>query len=426
MAEIQSENKNQHAATEQIDSLHNNSDGISTASSSHAFLGELAGSSVARKGLPSNATFEQAQEFFSKPFKDAGSLPQLCQGSAVCSIGEDHTSLASKDYVAQNIEGLAKAGYTFVGFEMALQSDQSLLDDYMGGKASRDSMINLFRSFDWEPGDPEEYVKILDAMKDYNQKTGAHMRAIGLELPVHGNAGADEIMTQRDHNWAQKIDEIIQQNPGAKIVTYSGAQHVGMRNRFNTVNQELSKLGLNSTSISFDSNDPKDRPLLDDRTAASAASKLAKTQEFSYPIVPGEDGEKRADFGVFIPWMDPKPIDTGKDVTSTEERGKTHTEEFELRDVDPDGKLLVTSDDTTEKVIKLEYKDANQSAVISPTDANILPNLTQDGWKRYLLTSGNYSFSEFRNGKKISAVELTKDGKLMQIRANPGLIYVKH
>jgi len=323
--------------------------------------------------LPSDADEKTAKEFFKLGTTRQLNLAELCQDKTVCLIGEAHDSVGAKTYLASNVSALAQKGYTLIAFEAFQQKNQKILDEYMLGKVSKADFIQVcFLEADFSIIGPEGYLKILDAMKSYNGLTGAHLRAIALEGDIHHSDDYRETMSQRNNASAKKIDEVLQANPGGKIAAYVGSAHLGVNHDdFDSLNQELAKLGRDCVAISLDYelSDPRlseNRPLVGAKAAREsiAAAKAARESGVksysSYPIELGE-GAKRADYGVYIPFLEPPPgQNIGRDVTAPSERGMCRTGLLELPDIDTDGQLLVTTENSG-KVIKACYKSGKKS-----------------------------------------------------------------
>ncbi len=375
------------------------------------------------RALPSDASIEQAKEYFKdQTGGDAGTIVDLCNGKEVCNIGERHTSLSSKEYLAENIEALAEKGYNFIAFEMVKQRDQHLLDGYVDGILSSESLLisDALLAYDYAVGAPEGYLKILDAIKDYNSRTGSHVRAIALETDYDVTNSSDSEMKKRNDAWAKKINAVLSANPGAKILTYSGGGHLGHRRDQNTLNTQLSLLGHDSTAIILDATRPKDEVINASRAAAQAATALGASRPFSYQVAADKSGAKRGDFGIFVPWKELPQAEIGKDVTSAQERQHFRTGELALTDGDADGRLYVTTD-SNRNILKLEYRTGDLSYEIRPDEAIEMADVSNDGW--ILFRHGNEkSVRLLRNGINIASVKVD-DSTLRQVRGKSRLIY---
>jgi hypothetical protein len=370
--------------------------------------------------LPSDASEALAKEFFSTHAgQDAGPLAQLCQQKEVCTISEKHSSLGDKEYMAASVIDLAQQNYSIVAFEMINQRDQKLLDGYVSGTVSADKLLtpDTFVAYDYAPGAPEGYLKILDAIKDYNQTTGSQIRPLALEIDYERT---DPEMNKRDIAWAKKIDEVLKETPGAKLVTFSGNGHLGLRKCWSTLNRELARLGHASVAIELDSAKPDEIP--DDyyKFAAKAVTALGATQPFSYAIKMDKNGEKRADFGYFVPWKEYPHPEIGKDVTPLQEQGDSRTGELNLNSSDPDGKLYVTTDNTG-TVTNLVYRGGDVIKQISPLTADENFDFGPNDW--ILFKYGRESSVRLLRNKDTIATVAIEDGKLIQVRGSKALLY---
>lgn len=362
--------------------------------------------------LPSDADLYTAKKFFKQNGTTGQSdLAELCQKKEVCGIGENHTSLGAKDYMAQNIEALAKQGYKFVGFEMVRQSNQALLDGYMKGSVSAAELIirGSFRGYDYTPGAPERYLKILDAMKEYNQRTGANIRPIALEIDYSGFA-----FNERDAAWAKKVDEVLKDNPGQKMAIYAGAAHLGIRKDYSSVNQELQKLGHDSAAISLDFHNPQESAVLKSERAARSAREQGANSPFAYTVEADEQGEKRADSAVYIPMVELAHPDFGIDVTTPEDRGKSRTGAISLPRIDPDGKLLVKTDKDG-CLISLAYQAGQSSDEIKLQKNREFEKYETGKW----IHENNEGSEDLIYDRDPAWLVITiREGKLLQVRQN--------
>jgi hypothetical protein len=379
-----------------------------------------------KAGLPSGAGTDQAREYFKKHAnEDAGELARLCRAKEVCGIGEKHSSLTAKEYLAANIGDLSRQGYNLLGFEMINQRDQKLLDGYMTGTVSRKALLSpgAFVEYDYASGAPEGYVKILDAMKDFNRRTGANLKPLAIEVDYdRTDPDRNKTMNARDVAWAKFIDETLKQNPGSKVAVYCGADHLGVRKDFSSLNQELLRLGRESAAVQLDSANPHITNGTDSTTAANAAVDAGATHAFSYPIEMGASGVRRGDFAVFVPWKEPVHYEIGRDITEPAERGKTRTGQLDFNGVDPDGKFYVTTDNAG-LVSRLEYTGGGRRHEIAPRQAEDLSDQGRDGWIIFKNGSDNdATVMLLRDGKPVAKVTIV-EGKLTQIRGNPVLIY---
>lgn len=373
-----------------------------------------------KDALPSDARLTQAKDYFNEhPTEDAGALSQLCWQKPVCSIGERHSSIASKELMAQSIESLAGQGYTTIGLEMVKQRDQGLLDAYMAGRGSKGTLLDKdrFGAHDYAAGGPEKYVSILDSMRAYNFCNLKKLKPLALEIDYDVTKNE---MTRRDVAWAKLIDAELKQHPESKIVTYTGLGHLGLGKPWSTLTEELTKLGHQSSSINLDATSPGDSLVNNSRIAAAAAGDVGAKRSFSYPIAPARNGELRANFGVFIPWIEPRLEEPGKDVTAPSERGISRTGELAMTDTDKDGKLYATTNMTGE-LTKLEYRGGGHIDTIYPPQAEEMADVRGSGWI-YFKHGTEGSLRLLRNRSFIAVVQ-TEHGKLKQIRGNPTLIY---
>lgn len=379
-----------------------------------------------KESLKSDADSIEAENFFKRnKNKSAGSLDEFCADSPICTIGERHSSTASKDYLADNMESLAQIGFTHIGFEMIKQRDQQLLDDYVFGKGDKEARARLltgetFLAYDYAPGVPEGYLRILDAIRQTNLKTGSHLRPLALEIDYDLTDKSDSEMERRNRAWADKIEQLVRDEPSARVLTYSGGAHLGFLNGKNTLNKELAERGLPSTIITLDSAQPNEQPTNDSRVAAHSANVSGIDRPYSYRIAPGREG-KRSDFGIYIPWKNPPEAPFGKEVTPRFMKSSTRTGEVFFDGDTPLTSLRITTD-RDNRVISLAVRDDDEGVdVLNPNLYKEPDGPLRKGW--FLMNNGDEeSIRYLKNGEQILKITL-KDRRLVQVRNKTALLY---
>jgi hypothetical protein len=364
--------------------------------------------------MPSDAVSFKAKAFFQAEAGSVGTLPELCQTEKICTVGEDHTDLGAKEYFTSHIDGLARKGYKLFGLEMVKQSDQALLDRYIQDGIGREELLsqNVLGGFDYAQSGPKHYLMMLDAIREHNQRTGENLKVFAMDIEY---SDPTQAMAERNQRWAQKIDQMLKENPEAKVVTYSGKGHIGKQNKYsNSVNSELEKLGHRSTSVSLDSYDPSDAqwPGYGGLVAKGANEDNIKCA-LSYPIGPGYNGEERAKYGVVVPWKSESPQEIGKNTTKT----------FDLHSFDDDAKLYVTTGEDGQP-IRLRYTGGSYDQELAPQSAKETTEGTVvgNGWFVGTSAEGKREFAMYRAGIPIVRVDVFRSGSLM-IFNNPKLLF---
>jgi len=350
-------------------------------------LQQLRGYPIETQGLPSDATIDQAEEYFRKVRQGGADLGQLCEQKQVCSIGEQHRYLPPKDFVAQQIDKLGKAGYTQFGFEMIDSSDSQILQGYVDGNVSQDELLKdeLFGGFNWAPGVPEHYIAMLDAIKNYNvdpNRTGKPIQVFGQDSrSLMLIRDFEEQDKQRNKHWAQVIADRLQSNPGERIVTYSGEGHLSVNNPpYSTLNGELQRRGIEAATISLETAPPDRAPSVNENIA-QGAERAGINEPTPYRMTPEKSGVQRADYGVVLPWYQLASPPPGQDVTppGDKERERIGQVDIPLHD-GGNGKLFIRTA-LDGKVTQLSYRNGDEQATTADMGFENKPDSRWFHWR---------------------------------------------
>ena len=153
---------------------------------------------------------------------DYGTLIQ--PDTQVFIFGETHTSAATKDELANNMDIFKKAGITHLGMEMFGTDVQGMLDEYSQGGSNEDEIRNYLREKWGYEGAVDNYMNMIAADRD------AGISIVALDTPGH----AGDIEERNDH-MVSVVEDILRNDNGAKIITLTGTMHIqangeGMRN----------------------------------------------------------------------------------------------------------------------------------------------------------------------------------------------------
>lgn len=393
----------------------------------HALLPELSQTKGSQNGLRADATEGEAANFFKTATLLPPNLSKLCNGAEVCSIGESHNTLSSKEYFAGQIADLAKAGYTRIGFEMIKADDSQVLKDYIDGKVSADQLIkrSRFGGFDYDTAAPEYYVKILDAAKAYNQSPDR----VGPPIEPFGMDTRGDDIGMRNQRWAQVIDGVRTAYPKEKVATYSGLGHLGYPAdpSCSTLAGELRRLGHKSTSISLDaadktlsSHDPKDPTyFMRPEDVAGSEAVNASVAPAAYAIKPGATGDQRADLGVALPWIDLPHPPPGTEVVKGDGRDVPRVGAIDVPlENGKHGQLLITTNSKGE-TIGARYKEDGDPPEVEAPGA---PSPSGRFWSDIseLSHRTHPAMLWTKDEKPILMTSLTPDGKLAEVRLQLG------
>jgi hypothetical protein len=396
--------------------------------------------------LPSDASPLEAEEFMQAggaTFQKG--LPELCGDKPVCSVGEAHDSLAAKDYFRSQVEGLAKAGRTFIGFEMIEKRDQHLLDAYLGGsKTALEQLLSnrVFGGFNYGSGVPEMYMTVINAIKNYNDEIKAGARR-GQPLTAFAMNNSALEFGQRNELWAQTIEDLMRKNPGAQFVTYSGADHVQRRNYAGRtlLGEALEDRGIASSLISLDSlkSAKISAPLEDAAEGACEAGLKPGTGYF----LSSSDGVKRADAAIFVGGEQLKMPPPGQEISRTGDGRRKGS--FDIETTAGKGELVVSTG-RDGQFLGLQFRIGGSVYNASPAryvrrnkgDERYLEEDRSDlslrlrrypdehpssGWASYGSHSGSVLYSLKISGVETINVKVDETGALMDIRTPVTLLY---
>ncbi|MBU6452144.1 MAG: ChaN family lipoprotein [Cyanobacteria bacterium REEB67] len=215
-------------------------------------------------------------------------------------IGERHDDLAQKDEIINQLHNLkTKGGLTHVALEMLNDADMPAVQKYFEGSGDRQTVLNRLKArWSVAPGVPEKYMDFIDAIKKE--------KLIPLALDRTRRGGDDHggsLYEARNEHWAQVVGDALNAFPKAKVLVYSGRDHVGYTASTNETEAHTNEIlqkdyGKKSTVVLLASPLDKEGSLsLHVSQAAKAAQPAACTAAFALKISK-EQSSRPADFVV--------------------------------------------------------------------------------------------------------------------------------
>jgi hypothetical protein len=179
-------------------------------------------------------------------------VSSLMQGDQrVVFFGERHDDPTHKDEIIKNLKTLKeKNGLTHVAMEMLNTSDMPNVSDYFAGTGSRKAVLDRLKDrWSQYPGAPEKYMEMIDAVKS------AGLIPLALD---ENSTGRDDnrgtLFQDRNQHWAEVINGALTANSKAKVLVYSGRDHVGYSSKHDRANEILkSTFGQSSAVVMFTS-----------------------------------------------------------------------------------------------------------------------------------------------------------------------------
>ena len=196
-------------------------------------------------------------------------------------FGERHDDLTQKSETIASLSELkAKEGLTHVALEILNDEDLQHVQDYFAGKENREVLLNRIRTrWSVAPGVPEKYLNLIDAVKSAG--------LIPIALDEKGSAldhHSDSPLLERNERWAGRLADVLKRNNSAKILVYSGRDHVGYGASKEHANELLaSKYGYGSNVVVL-SSAIDDQSKLPGRLAAAAERAGLKSKAFALKI----------------------------------------------------------------------------------------------------------------------------------------------
>lgn len=211
-------------------------------------------------------------------------LLQLLAGDRrVVFFGERHDDLGQKDLIISSLKTLkAQDGLTHLALEMLSKSDMPYVESYFYAAGSRQAVLDrLKQKWNIAPGVPEKYMQLIDAIKE------AKLIPLALDQPPEGkddNRGT--LFHDRNEHWAEAIAGPLKADSRAKVLVYSGRDHVGYAASGDLANQLLkSEYGYDSTVVNFASRlDPG--ATIEGKVAAAAQEARLKGRQFALAVDP--------------------------------------------------------------------------------------------------------------------------------------------
>lgn len=154
---------------------------------------------------------------------------ELAKGKQIVAIGESsHTTIMYKTEMTNSaLTELHSHGFNILALEALNSSEKTkkLLKQYADteGEGTQAIFSEVQKHFDQQDLQTKQYINIIS--KAHSLK----MKIIGLDLPKEKqNKYIDEAekRRQRDSNMFETIKEVLDKEPEAKIVTYTGDSHV--------------------------------------------------------------------------------------------------------------------------------------------------------------------------------------------------------
>lgn len=134
---------------------------------------------------------------------------------------------------------------------MLNDSDMPSVRSYFAGAGSRQAVLDRLKErWSIAPGVPEKYMEMIDAVKN------AQLIPLALD---EKSTGRDDnrisLFRDRNEHWANVIDGALKSDSKAKVLVYSGRDHVGYSSDHNQANEILKdEFGRSSTVVLFTSN----------------------------------------------------------------------------------------------------------------------------------------------------------------------------
>lgn len=139
--------------------------------------------------------------------------------SRVLYIGETHPNIHVRPALARALPQLAMAGVTHLGIEMLTAKNQRILDDFSARTSGSDKELleALRNEWGW---DINSYFDMLVVARELG------LRLVALDLNRSpGKESNPQSDRQRDIAMANRISEVLDSMPTAKIVVLAGSEH---------------------------------------------------------------------------------------------------------------------------------------------------------------------------------------------------------
>lgn len=156
---------------------------------------------------------------------DYGSI--VNPSTKVLTLGEIHVREITKQEVIDNLEQFKELGFTHLGLE-AFESDfQTKLDEYQKTGENKQAVVEHIQNGfgGYSPNATGLYLQMLDKAK----KLGIHTVAIDMPKPINDKNKSQGLDADslRDQWMAEMVQKVIDSNDKHKVVTFTGAAHVG-------------------------------------------------------------------------------------------------------------------------------------------------------------------------------------------------------
>jgi hypothetical protein len=269
-------------------------------------LAELAPPAAAQKivaALPeikADATPAEVEKIISSGTAKLDYVSLLSGDRRAIFIGERHDDLAQKDEIIKQLHALkTKSGLTHVALEMLNDADMQAVKNYFDGSGDRQAVLNGLKArWSVAPGVPEKYMELIDAIKEEK------LTPLALDRTMSGgdDHGAS-LYEERNEHWAQVIGDTLNSSPTAKVLAYTGRDHVGYSAGANQSEAHTNEILANdyakkSTVVLLASPLDKEGSLsLHVSQAAKAARPAACSDAFALKII-RDQSSRPADFVV--------------------------------------------------------------------------------------------------------------------------------
>jgi len=164
-----------------------------------------------------------------------------CFKADVVYLGDYHALPSSQAFAARLLKEVAsRSRHVILAVEMVYGRNQRVLDRWMAGEIGDEEFKRRIR-YDLEWGyDWNGFRQIFEAARDYGVK------AFGIDCPPRNGL---KYIRKRDRYAAQRIADIFQKNPSAKIVVVIGESHLASGHLPDEVRRLLAERNLEKRSV---------------------------------------------------------------------------------------------------------------------------------------------------------------------------------